>query len=272
LPLAAIYFEVFDYRVSSTGAKRFEQCTLTETSRVLSADELAAWHYVTFRGVNSDELLRKLNLSEAQAQEVSKRAEKKMQDYEKNERNISNYCTSLLVAEDNYGELKTRFMRTSAQRAGTPVGLKGIDTASNRPKPSNAFGAEVASIKAEIEDINAQNTKQPSAESLHNEIKNTPEYQEVKSLQNTQAANATTSLLSKGCKGAGRSDAFCSCFVESFITDIGESGGSAALPVIQDGLSNNDVMALMKSIDQSRYMQDMTKAQSISEKCESLEN
>jgi hypothetical protein len=272
LPSAPIFKEVFDYRVSSSGAKRYEQCILVETSEILSSKELVAWHYRIFRGLEGDELASKLNLTQAQAEDMANAAGKKIQNHNANKQNISNYCSALLVAEDDYGELQTRFMRSGVERAGKPVGLAGIDTTSSRAEISNVFGDEIDSIKQDINDLRAQNANPPSAKKLTDDVKNTQIYQTAKLINSTQASNATVSLLSKGCQGAGRTPVFCSCFVETFMADIGEAGGAAALPVINEGISSSEVMALMKSIDQSRYMQDMSKAMAISQTCETAEN
>lgn len=270
LPRAPIFSEVYAYRVNSTGTERLEQCQLVELERVLSADELSALHYVIYRGIDGAELTRKLNVSEEEGKVLATQAQQKLSNYEQNTLNIGNYCSALLVAEENSsGNIITRFVRNTKQRAGPPLGLEGIDVSGNRPAVEDKLGSEIASLKAEVDGIQARNANQPS---VKKQIEENEDFQKAKALKNTPAANATSALLSKGCKGAGRTDVFCTCFVENFMSDIGGEGGAAALPVIQEGITNSETMALMQSVDQSRYMQDMSKAQSISLECEQAES
>jgi len=270
LPTAPIFKEVFDYRVSSTGTERLEQCQLVELNRVLNPQELAALHYVYYRVIEGEQLSRKLNLSQSQSRELANKARQKLTSYEQSTLNIGNYCSALLAAEENStGNIIRRFTRSDAQRAGSPLNLEKIDINKPRPALSNKFAGVITGIQTEIEDIRAKQANQPS---VQEQIEGNRDFQKAKGLKNTAAANATPSLLSRGCAGSGKSDVFCSCFVENFMSDIGEAGGAAALPIIQDGITNSETMGLMQSVDQSRYMQDMSKAQAISVKCENAES
>lgn len=266
LPSAPIFSEVYAYRVSSTGTERLEQCQLVELERVLSAKELAALHYVYYRGLDEDVLERKTGSSKEDVNVLAQHAHQKLKNYEQNTLNIGNYCAALLAAEENSsGNIIKRFVRNNEERAGPPLGLEAIDVSGNRPEVSDKFANEVETMQAKVNEIKAKNANQPS---VKEQIAANKDYQKAQALKNTPANDATEVLLSKGCKGAGHSDEFCSCFVTSFMSEIGGKGGAAALPVIQDGINTSETMALMQSIDQSRYMQDILKAQSISNECE----
>lgn len=271
LPTAAIFKEVYDYRVSSTGTKRLEQCQLFETNNVLNSKQLTALHYYNYRGFRGEELTNKLNIPAQEVKETAFNATQKLEDYQKNTRNITNYCLSLLVAEEgSTGNLISRYVRSDAQRKGPPVGLENINVQQGLLPASNSLEDEISSLSKQAEAIKTKNREQTSKKDLMSNIKGSEEYQQATAFKRTPAEKATASLISRGCLGSGNSETFCTCFVEGFMSDVGASGGAAALPVIQDGITMNEMMGLMNSIDQSRYMQDMSAVQTISLKCENL--
>ncbi|MDT0594659.1 hypothetical protein [Glaciecola petra] len=269
LPTEPIFKQVYDYRVNSTGTQRLERCILNETSKVLNSDELAALHYVYYRGVNATILQNKLGLAEQEAKLNADKASKKFENYQNSVRNVSNYCAALLAPEElSTGTLIQRFVRDAEQRAGAPVGLESIDINIARGNVSNKFGDEVAALQAEVDNIKRDSSQQNQGKEAVDSIKNSDAIKQAQALMNTKAMSATETLLSEGCTKAGQTKTYCDCFVDNFLKEIGEEGGAAALPVIADGISDTQTMSLMKNINQATYMQDVMTAQAISARCE----
>lgn len=269
LPNDPVFKEIYDYRVSSTGTKRLERCIINETSKVLSSNELAALHYVYYRGVNADTLKQKLGMGEQEARLSADNASTKFKNYQQSVRNIGNYCAALLAAEEiSTGNIIKRFVRSAEQRAGTPVGLESIDVSVDRGLVVNKLGPEIATLQADADAIKRSSSMQNQNKDAATAFKDSNAAKQAQALLETEAMSASQELLSKGCTQAGQTNTFCDCFVSGFLKEIGEDGGAAALPIIADGISDTQTMSLMKNINQATYMQDIMTAQAISARCE----
>lgn len=269
LPSPPIYKEVFDYRVRSTYWDTYERCGLVETSKVLEPQELAALHYVYSRGLDDNTLSAKMKMSATQVRALADKTSQKFKDYEENTRRVGDYCAALLRAQDmKTGELDSRYARSATARAGTPVGLEGIDTTKPRPSIDNKWQQEQDSVMAEVQDVKQQQASQPNADQVLQDAQNSSEYQTAQAVQQGGKLSGSAALITKGCKGSGYSDAFCSCFVEKFGAQIGIDNVAAALPVIQGGLSDVQSMQLLKGVDQSALAQHMMTTMQITNQCE----
>ncbi|GEM_PF-6948896 len=269
LPDKPIYDEVYQHRVNSSGTERYEQCVLVETSKILTPQELALIHFVYHRSVGENMIQNRLGVSLEDAQILAQTANAKYQRYAENTLEPGNYCMAMLRAEElSSGSIIQRYARSESDRQGAPIGLESIDISQPRPEIVDQFGALQAEIEQEVLQIQEEQSRQPSLSEVKNEMEQSKELKQATALKEAKPMSASESLIAKGCNGAGYSNEFCECFVSAFIDEMGEDKGAVALPIIADGISDAQKMSLMKSIDQTSYMQDMMQAQNIVSRCE----
>ena len=114
---------------------------------VLNSKQLTALQYYNYREFRGEERTNKLNIPAQEVKETAFNATQKLEDYQKNTRNITNYCLSLLVAEEgSTGNLISRYVRSDAQRKGPPVGLENINVQQGLLPASNSLEDEISSL------------------------------------------------------------------------------------------------------------------------------
>ncbi|WOJ98583.1 hypothetical protein R0137_08430 [Congregibacter brevis] len=302
LPAGTFYEEVYPKMLASLGDQRFVQCELIETSKLMSVDAFEARTRVgnlaaptSTKSANEvgaqvmglqlqrfDELVGQANTAYAKAGITT--------------RDPGAYCSALLAAEDSSGELKDRYVRNAAERAGPPVGLANVDVTNPRPAITNTLNASVvamqASAQAAADQARAENAEalaelqaiqaggspigasQTEVADLEKELKEMQAGVEAQMAVASSAGSTGPSQaeLWAACERSGMGSAFCACFTPRFVDEIVPIAGSSAYMLaasaLPEGFDPMQSIAFAQTMDMGVLMNVSPKVDALVDACD----